>query len=74
MSDASKKTTVAVTLISVAATIAVLSALYWRRVRIARQENQTLRGVSEILSECNARMRDIQSQLGSVPSPSHHEG
>ncbi len=67
MSDAGRKTTLVVTLISLAASIAVVSSLYWWRMRLARQDRHALRGVSEILSECNARMRDIQAQLRSAP-------
>lgn len=63
MSETGRRTTLLLTLIGAAASIVAISGYYWWRWRITRQEHSELRGVSEILSECHARIRDIQAQL-----------
>lgn len=69
MSDTGRKTTLVVSLIAAAAAVAVVSGLYWWRMRHARPGAPDLRGVSDILSECQARMRDIRNQLGELSLP-----
>lgn len=53
-------------LVAGAAAIAVLSYLYWWRVRSLDGPGGSLRSVADILSECHNKMREIQSHLASV--------
>ena len=66
--DAGRRTIVVVSLITAAAAVAVVSGLYWWRMRTDRGDRLGLRGVRDILQECHSRMRDIQAHLGQLPA------
>jgi type VI protein secretion system component VasF len=65
--DAGRRTIVVVSLIAAAAAVAVVSGLYWWRLKVDRGDRHALRGVRDILQECHARMHDIQAHLGHLP-------
>lgn len=67
MNDANRKTTLVLSLIAASAAIAAVSYLYWWRLRAGRNSPPSLRGVNDILTECYAKMRDIQADLGQLP-------
>lgn len=69
MSDAGRSTAWTVGLIAVAASMAIVSGLYWWRVRTATQDRHVLRGVRDILSEFSARMEELEAKLnGGTPA------
>jgi len=69
MSGAQRRTSWAVGLIVAAASLAVVSGLYWWRLRSADRERQVLRGVRDILAEFRTRMEDLQSKIDEGVSP-----
>lgn len=73
MSDNNRRTAFVIGAIAAAAGIAVASAILIRNRR-AQAAAPTLRSVSEVLSDCYARMRDIQSHLSELTTapPARH--
>jgi hypothetical protein len=52
--------------VAAAAGVALASYLYWWRIRSMRNRPSGLASVSDILTECNAKMREIQSHLSAL--------
>lgn len=70
MAETGSKTSVAITFIAAAAALAVVSSLYWWRMRTGAADRTDLRDVRDILDECRVRMRDLQTQLSSADASS----
>jgi hypothetical protein len=61
--DHRRSTAFLVGVITVAAGIAAASYLYWWRVRAMKAPARGMVTVADILTECHAKMREIQSHL-----------
>ena len=64
--DSGRHTSLLLGFVAAAAGIAVMSYLYWWRTRQMRERPASLASVGDILSECHARMRDIQAHLSTL--------
>jgi hypothetical protein len=54
-------------LIAAATGVAVVSYLFWLRARTDQQGVPPLRNVTDVLSECYVKMRELQAHLADLP-------
>lgn len=64
--ESGRQTSVLLAFVAAAAGIAVASYLYWWRMKSMRQRSPSLASVGDILSQCHAKMREIQSHLSAL--------
>jgi hypothetical protein len=63
VNDGRRNTALVIGAVAAAAGVAIASYLFVWRARSGRSEQQPLRSVSEVLDDCYAKMREIQSHL-----------
>lgn len=69
MSESSRKTGLVLGAVVAAAGIVLASSLYMWRLRGERGEEPKPRSVSEVLSDCYARIRQMQADLSALGAP-----
>ncbi|HXG24829.1 MAG TPA: hypothetical protein VNJ09_09760 [Chthonomonadales bacterium] len=69
MSESSRKTGLVLGAVVTAAGIVLASYLYMWRLRAERSEAPKPRSVSEVLSDCYARIRQMQADLSALGTP-----
>lgn len=69
VSESSRKTGLVLGAVIAAAGIVLASSLYMWRLRAERSETPKTRSVSEVLSDCYARIRQMQADLRALDVP-----
>jgi hypothetical protein len=73
VSESSRKTGLVLGAVVTAVGIVLASSLYVWRLRAERGEEGKSRSVSEVLSECYARIRQMQADLSALNIPPSRE-
>lgn len=67
MVEGRQRTYLIVGLVAAAAGVALASYVAWRGAQPADDKEPEMRHVTDILSDCYAKMRDLETQLAALP-------